>query len=203
MILPLIYPVYPSLSPQNKQPHQVWEFGAVNRTSVIRICRHAKGIGHKRLSTSYFSRTRFRVNNTPLPIVPSSSSLTILLSCLHTHCDAQAIVSIYNRGTVDDVGSRKLSKTLALAPDSACNSLDWGIATGNCPFFLEQTGSACCGAGSICEVSGLCKVAGSTGVGDLIRGTCIDPSWASSECPQYCTGEFSYLYQASNGMLLG
>jgi len=61
---------------------------------------------------------------------------------------------------------------------------------GNFPCFLDQDVSPCCGEGSICEASGLCKVAGSTGVSDLIRGSCTDRTWNSPECPQYCLGEW-------------
>jgi hypothetical protein len=76
----------------------------------------------------------------------------------------------------------------ALLQNSPCYSPDGVIASGNYPCFLDQNQSACCGGGSICEASGLCRVVGSVGVSDLIRGTCTDSTWVSSECPLYCTG---------------
>ena len=82
-----------------------------------------------------------------------------------------------------------VGRTSALSQDAACYSPNGVIAGGNYPCFLDQEQSACCGSGTICEASGLCKVEGSVGVSDLIRGTCTDSTWASSECPLYCTGQ--------------
>ena len=78
--------------------------------------------------------------------------------------------------------------TSALTVQSACYNPDGSLAQGNFPCFLDQENSPCCGSNTICEDSGLCKVEDSTGVSDLIRGTCTDSTWDSAECPTYCMG---------------
>src|SRR5439155_9032994 len=70
--------------------------------------------------------------------------------------------------------------TLALSSEATCYFPDKSVATGNYPCFLDQSDSPCCGAGSTCEASGLCKMPGSTGVSKLIRGACTDSTWTSS-----------------------
>lgn len=76
----------------------------------------------------------------------------------------------------------------ALSRNAACYYPDGHQATGDFACFLDQDQSPCCGSGSICEESGLCKVAGSIGVSNLIRGTCTDQTWASSACSIFCKG---------------
>ncbi|CAG8957832.1 hypothetical protein HYFRA_00000172 [Hymenoscyphus fraxineus] len=85
--------------------------------------------------------------------------------------------------------SNFVSKTSALAKDARCYSPGGTRALRNYPCFLGQAVSACCSGGSICEASGLCKVPSSVGVSNLIRGTCTDQKWESSDCPQYCTDD--------------
>lgn len=80
-----------------------------------------------------------------------------------------------------------LPQILALSQGATCYSPNGEAALGNYPCFLGQAVSPCCGGGSICEASGLCKVVGSQAVSDLIRGTCTDSTWQSTDCPQYCT----------------
>jgi hypothetical protein len=80
-------------------------------------------------------------------------------------------------------------EALALSPLQTCYFPDGSLAKGNFPCFLDQEVSPCCGVDTICEASGLCKVEGSAGVSDLIRGACTDPTWDSPECPQYCIRE--------------
>jgi hypothetical protein len=84
------------------------------------------------------------------------------------------------------IATRKIS---ALSANALCYSPNGALGPGNYPCFLGQAVSPCCGAGSICEASGLCKVPGSVGVSQLIRGLCTDSSWTSAQCPQYCLGK--------------
>lgn len=76
----------------------------------------------------------------------------------------------------------------ALEPQSLCYNPDGTFAEGNFPCFLGQEQSPCCGGNTICTGSGLCKPPDSTGVSNLIRGTCTDRNWESPECPLYCMG---------------
>ena len=80
-----------------------------------------------------------------------------------------------------------LPQILAVSQGATCYAPDGEAALGNYPCFLDQAVSPCCGGGYICEASGLCKVVGSQAVSDLIRGTCTDSTWKSTDCPQYCT----------------
>lgn len=82
----------------------------------------------------------------------------------------------------------------AVSQDATCHYPNGDVATGDFPCFLDQDQSPCCGSGTICEESGLCRVAGSIGVSDLIRGSCTDASWASSDCPIYCQGERPFAF---------
>ena len=79
-------------------------------------------------------------------------------------------------------------RILALSQNAACYYPNGEVAVENYPCFLDQAQSTCCGVGVICEASGLCRVDGSIGVSELIRGTCTDSNWVSSECPLYCLG---------------
>lgn len=80
-------------------------------------------------------------------------------------------------------------RTSALSQSSPCYSPDGVIAAAITYAFWIRSGVPVVVAGQyVCEASGLCKVAGSVGVSDLIRGTCTDSTWASLKCPLYCTG---------------
>lgn len=76
----------------------------------------------------------------------------------------------------------------ALSQQATCYYPNGDVATEDFACFLDQEQSACCGRGSICEATGLCKVAGSIGVSDLVRGSCTDKTWTSPECITICSG---------------
>lgn len=106
---------------------------------------------------------RLLPNNVPaVPRVYRSSHFTLLNLCWH-HFSAVENSTCYSPGV---------------------------IADGNYPCFMDQKQSACCGAGSICEASSLCRVEGSVGVSDLIRGGCTDSTWTPEKGPLYCTGQY-------------
>ena len=56
------------------------------------------------------------------------------------------------------------------------------------PCFSNADVSSCCGQDWTCLANGLCY---HSDLKVLARGTCTDPNWDSSDCPQYCT-ESSY-----------
>ncbi|KAE9376588.1 hypothetical protein N431DRAFT_542146 [Stipitochalara longipes BDJ] len=51
----------------------------------------------------------------------------------------------------------------------------------------SATVSTCCQEGATCLDNGLCFDPFGSAVGGYIRGSCTDKTWASADCPQYCT----------------
>jgi len=51
----------------------------------------------------------------------------------------------------------------------------------------SATVSTCCQEGATCLDNGLCFDPFGSAVGGYIRGSCTDKTWASPDCPQYCT----------------
>lgn len=80
--------------------------------------------------------------------------------------------------------------SFGVSPVMKCYSPNGKLAASDFPCFLAQDTSACCGAGGVCLSNGLCEPVNAVGVSEIIRGTCTDPTWTSSSCPQYCTGKF-------------
>jgi len=81
--------------------------------------------------------------------------------------------------------------TLSRAANVACYFPDNSVAI-NDTACTEATVSTCCQAGATCLDNGLCFDPFGSAVGGYIRGSCTDKTWASVDCPQYCTyGVFS------------
>ncbi|OCK76032.1 hypothetical protein K432DRAFT_361103 [Lepidopterella palustris CBS 459.81] len=79
--------------------------------------------------------------------------------------------------------------TSALNSSTCYNPDKSQASSGNIPCFPSQDVSPCCGIGSLCTNTGLCVPGGvstSELLSSLVRGTCTDQNWQSSECPQYC-----------------
>ncbi|KAF3404165.1 hypothetical protein DPV78_002765 [Talaromyces pinophilus] len=49
--------------------------------------------------------------------------------------------------------------------------------------------SVCCQQGAACLDNGLCYLPSASAAGGFIRGSCTDQTWASQDCPQYCTDD--------------
>ena len=62
-----------------------------------------------------------------------------------------------------------------------------GSLSGDTACFPNLDTSACCGVGYDCTSKGLCNKPDSD-YSSIVRGSCTDQSWGSTECPQYCVG---------------
>ena len=95
---------------------------------------------------------------------------------------------------LDLLGLLAAQSTLVAVPSSTavppkvptCYSPDQSIAIHNYACNLSANVSACCGIGAVCLDNKLCE----NGDNQIIGGSCTDLAWQSSECPQYCLGEF-------------
>ncbi|KAF2655380.1 hypothetical protein K491DRAFT_692976 [Lophiostoma macrostomum CBS 122681] len=77
-----------------------------------------------------------------------------------------------------------------------------GSTTQDTPCNPKSANSTCCGPGYACLSNHLCSVTSQVplSIADLspyyVRASCTDPTWTSTECPQFCTN-------ATNGDNLG
>lgn len=87
---------------------------------------------------------------------------------------------IHNTQVIDTFISRKLytHNFSSVLEDnillSRWSNYQWKFA-----LLLDQSPSSCCGTGSICEASGLCKVINFTCASELVRGACTDLTWTA------------------------
>lgn len=114
-----------------------------------------------------------------LPILHFFRVFALAMRVLLFFSDVRVVSIFLSLGTI---------ASAALSQNAACYYPNGVKATDDFPCFLDQDQSTCCGSGSICEASGLCKVGGSIGVSNLIRGSCTDKTWVSSACSSFCEG---------------
>ena len=68
-----------------------------------------------------------------------------------------------------------------------CYQPDGTLAWGDYACDLSNSDSTCCGGSMICLNNQMCW---SESEGAYYRGSCTDKTWKSSNCPQFCTGQW-------------
>lgn len=71
-----------------------------------------------------------------------------------------------------------------------CYFPNGAVATGNFACNPTAKVSVCCGTDSVCLDNKVCLANNQ----ETIRGSCTDQSWASSDCPGWCTGQAPLQY---------